>query len=204
VIHHQNGTVANGFARDGSCCKPDQTGCRLRAPQWDSATVVPPCLCEEDPVPPECPTTPAPAPAPTTTTTSHPSGLCAKGLLNKNGRVCCPKKCGTCGGTDCEGRDGGEKKCCKKGANGQGILFTGEMCKSKKQTGCKMPTCNEMCGITCAYERGSKRNKCKDKCKKKCKEKREKCKGTCKEKCEDETGSKKKECKEMCKEDCEW
>ena len=34
------------------------------------------------------------------------------GVSDNGGNVCCPKSCGTCGGTGCAKRDGGRKNCC--------------------------------------------------------------------------------------------
>merc|ERR1712212_384498 len=36
------------------------------------------------------------------------------GVASKNGKDCCAKKCGTCGGKGCSKRPGGKKNCCTR------------------------------------------------------------------------------------------
>jgi hypothetical protein len=51
----------------------------------------------------------------TTTTNTSKYPVCGKwsnGILHPNGRACCPRSCGGCGGTDCHRLKGGAPKCC--------------------------------------------------------------------------------------------
>jgi hypothetical protein len=47
-----------------------------------------------------------------------PDPLCLNGVADRTGQVCCPDFCGTCGGTGCSGRLGGQGLCCVGGITG--------------------------------------------------------------------------------------
>ena len=67
-------------------------------------------------------TPPPPPPPPSPPSPSPPKGKCADagGILDKDGKVCCPKSCGACGGKGCAGLPGGKDNCCTKEVEGNG------------------------------------------------------------------------------------
>ncbi|CAB1104564.1 unnamed protein product [Ectocarpus sp. CCAP 1310/34] len=81
-----------------------------------------------------CITGPAPTPEPTPAPTQPPTDegavpMCDGGIVGiQSSDVCCTSSCGSCGGSGCTGRDGGEDACCGGGvrASGRYCSVTGE------------------------------------------------------------------------------
>ena len=69
-----------------------------------------------------------PPPTPSTGT------FCKDNLCDSGGKVCCPKRCGRCGGSSCQSRPGGSAECCT-GA----IERAGKVCTFVGDTSCSIP-----------------------------------------------------------------
>jgi len=64
---------------------------------------------------------------------SKTSSLCSEGLVGSEGTwpVCCPLKCGSCGGAGCNQRPGGVDECCSSG-----IAKVGKRCRASSDSAC--------------------------------------------------------------------
>ena len=74
------------------------------------------------------------APPPPRSASHSVPTLCVGNLLDDTGTVCCPKACGACGGTGCEGWPGGRAACCTGG-----VESGGKICKAPSDSACVMP-----------------------------------------------------------------
>lgn len=61
--------------------------------------------------------------------TQASSDLCKNGILN--GKACCAKSCGRCGGEGCSNLPGGKEKCCS-----QAIKEQNELCDDEYAVAC--------------------------------------------------------------------
>ena len=62
--------------------------------------------------------------APALTQTYDADPTCAKGLLNSDSTVCCPKSCTRCGGSSCQNLPGGRDSCCSSSIKTEGRRCT--------------------------------------------------------------------------------
>ncbi len=64
---------------------------------------------------------PEPEPEPT----SDPT--CSTGILNAEGTACCDAACGSCGGSGCDARPGGQAACCTSGVTAAAVSCSGNL-----------------------------------------------------------------------------
>jgi len=72
---------------------------------------------------------------------AEPPRFCRDGIRNHQsggGRICCPRSCGTCGGSGCGGRPGGTNRCCAGRINERN-----RVCSGPSQTACVIPRVND-------------------------------------------------------------
>ena len=77
--------------------------------------------------------------------------FCRDGKLNREGDICCPSACDSCGGLGCSEKIGGSANCCT-----DKIHATGKVCGTDSDLKCVMPkTCLEdKCLLECPFHSG--------------------------------------------------